>query len=347
MVPKKIKSTQVEITQPMKLLDSDGSLFRPGWARNNIIEYNREAITAPKWRIKEWDFYQVGCKDWMCQLNFFNISIASCALVTFVNLNTGEKVSDMILDIGTINRFQVNRNGERPYIFERKKGKKCLRFEVTEKERHLYWKSPKIEVDFVGENYTGENIVVMTPFKQKSNRFFFTEKINCMPTKGYVKYGGLFKKKIVDGNRHDLYMVLDWGRGPWMHKNYWFWGNGTTRIDDKLLGFEITWGIGDERHATETAIIYDGKCHKLGEVSIEREPDDHWDEPWVFHEENGRFELTMTPTYVHKDGLMTPLVGMLTHQVHGLWNGTVTLDDGTVIEIKDMYAFCEKVYNRW
>lgn len=42
-----------------------------------------------------------------------------------------------------------------------------------------------------------------------------------------------------------------------------------------------------------------------------------------------------------------PNVGMLTHQVHGLWNGTVTLDDGTVLEIKDMYAFCEKVYNKW
>jgi hypothetical protein len=38
---------------------------------------------------------------------------------------------------------------------------------------------------------------------------------------------------------------------------------------------------------------------------------------------------------------------MESHQCHGLWNGTATLDDGTVLEIKDMYAFCEYVTNAW
>ena len=35
------------------------------------------------------------------------------------------------------------------------------------------------------------------------------------------------------------------------------------------------------------------------------------------------------------------------HQVHGLWTGEAVLDDGKVIEVKDMYAFAEKMYNRW
>ena len=38
---------------------------------------------------------------------------------------------------------------------------------------------------------------------------------------------------------------------------------------------------------------------------------------------------------------------MHSHQVHGLWNGTVTLDDGQILEIRDLYAFCEYVENRW
>lgn len=61
-----------------------------------------------------------------------------------------------------------------------------------------------------------------------------------MPTRGFVKIGS----EVIDGNRDDLFTVLDWGRGVWDHKNYWFWGNGTTYIDGKLFGFEITWGIG-------------------------------------------------------------------------------------------------------
>ena len=38
---------------------------------------------------------------------------------------------------------------------------------------------------------------------------------------------------------------------------------------------------------------------------------------------------------------------MHSHQVHGLWSGTVTLDDGDTVEIRDFYAFCEYVENRW
>ena len=38
---------------------------------------------------------------------------------------------------------------------------------------------------------------------------------------------------------------------------------------------------------------------------------------------------------------------MHSHQVHGLWSGSVSLDDGTVLEIKELYAFCEYVENRW
>lgn len=336
---------QVEIKEPIKLLKEDGSLTQPGWARNNIIEYNRENITAPKWRIKEWDFYQVGCKDWMIQINFLNISVVSAGTIDYVDFKTGEHISDMIPEVWTINKNQLNRNGEKPYVIDYKRGNKQLYFEVTDEIRRLRWKSDKIEIDFTAQNYKGESIVVMTPFPGLPNRFFYTEKINCMPTQGKIS---LPDGRVIDTEgRDDVYTVLDWGRGPWKHKNYWFWGNGTTKIDGKLFGFEITWGIGDSSLGEETAIIYDGKCHKLGKVNVRHEPDGRWDQPWEFYEENGRFELTMTPFYVHKSGLMTPVLGMLPHQVHGLWNGTVTLDDGTVLKIENMYAFCEKVYNKW
>jgi len=56
----------------------------------------------------------------------------------------------------------------------------------------------------------------------------------------------------------------------------------------------------------------------------------------------------MTPPYDHHSDMNAlNIVRMHSHQVHGLWNGTVTLDDGTKLEIKDMYAFCEYVENKW
>ncbi|MEG2454417.1 MAG: DUF2804 domain-containing protein [Clostridia bacterium] len=229
------------------------------------------------------------------------------------------------------------------YKFEHKKGKKTMTFDVSETERHLTYKSAKIEMDFVMQNnLNNESITIATPFKQ-TNRFFLTQKINCMPSSGVVKIGD----RLIEFKGDDVFGVIDWGRGPWQHKNYWFWGNGTSYVNGKLFGFEITWGIGNEENATETAIFYDGKCHKIGKVDVEYQPDGRWLDKWIFKEENGRFQLTMTPFYDNKVGTIIGCVGMKTHQVHGLWNGTVTLDDNTVLEIKDMYAFCEKVYNKW
>ena len=71
-------------------------------------------------------------------------------------------------------------------------------------------------------------------------------------------------------------------------------------------------------------------------------------EPWKFISEDGRFNLTMKPFYDHHSDLnVANLARMHSHQVHGLWSGDVTLDDGTKLEIKDMYAFCEYVENKW
>ena len=69
--------------------------------------------------------------------------------------------------------------------------------------------------------------------------------------------------------------------------------------------------------------------------------------PWEFTSQDGRFRLTMQPFYDHHSDLNVGVMRMNSHQVHGLWSGSVTLDDGTELAIKDMYAFCEYVENRW
>ena len=115
-----------------------------------------------------------------------------------------------------------------------------------------------------------------------------------------------------------------------------------------MFGFEITWGIGCEDNATETCLFWDGKAQKIGSVDVETFPKGRYMEPWKFVSEDGRFNLTMTPYYDHHSDMnVLKIVRLHSHQVHGLWNGTVTLDDGTVVEIKDMYAFCEYVENKW
>lgn len=344
---------QNEIKQKTKLLNEDGTLHEPGWCRRNLYEYNREAITAPKLRIKEWDFYQFSNERYLVQMVFANISIGSGACVTVIDMTTGKAKVSLKIAVGTVNRFRLPANGDQPYNFRFKEKKKNYHFEidVTETERRLIFKGKtlggqKMNIDVKMAMMPGlESITIATPWqKPKPNRFFYTQKLNSMPVSGSMQIG----EEKTDFSPEDTFGVLDWGRGVWPFKNLWYWGNGTTRLPDgKLFGFEITWGFGDESNATETCLFYDGKAHKIGAVDVVQNPKGRWKEPWVFKSDDGRFDLTMTPTYVNRAGLMTPFVGAVCYQVHGLWNGTATLDDGTVLEIKDMFAFCEQMRNRW
>ena len=48
-----------EILDRHDLLDEKGVLIEPGWSKALITRYDRKQIKAPKFRIKEWDYYLV------------------------------------------------------------------------------------------------------------------------------------------------------------------------------------------------------------------------------------------------------------------------------------------------
>lgn len=341
---------QNEITKRQKLLDENGNLANPGWCRCNLYDYNIEKKSVSTMRLKEWDFYQVSNGRYMVQINIFNISLATCATFGFVDMLTGMKFDTMAMELITPNKNRLNKNGDVPNSFAFGKGKNRAEFVTTDDCHHIKFsgvcRGKKIDAEFFCNRLPNhESITIAIPFKEQGH-FFYTNKINCLNTYGTVVYGG----EKFEFSRENSFTVLDWGRGIWPYSNMWYWANGSAFVDGKIFGFELTWGFGNDDNASETALFYDGKCHKIGRVHLEFDPElgKRWMDDWHFISEDGRLDMTMTPFYDNCNEMMPlNLVGMNTHQVHGLWNGTVTLDDGTKLEIKDMYAFCEKVYNKW
>jgi hypothetical protein len=349
----KEKRKQIEIKEPTRLLGDDGTLLVKGWARHNIFEYDR-TVARPQWRGKEWDFYQIGNGEYFVQISFANISIGGYGGATLIDLKTGETISSMEFFLGGKNKYVPPLNGDMPNNLKFKRGKIELEFDTRETSRTLKFKgltkAGMMECDFQMDMFKDhQNMTIVTPFKNMPTRFFMTMKQNCMPAAGTVKIGD----KVYDFKKDDSFCVLDWGRGVWPHKNCWYWGNGAQYITDKegkkhIFGFEITWAIGDESYASETCLFYDGVAHKIGAVDTEIFPKGRYMEPWHFISDDGRFDMTMKPFYDNSTGaLVMGLIGAKCHQVHGIWNGTVILDDGTKLEIKDMYAFCEYVENLW
>ena len=345
-------SKQTEYTEPTPLLDKDGTLLSPGWARHQIFDYDRYQVKHP-YRRKEWDFYQLSDGRYMVQLSCANISLGGYVNAVLVDLKEGKTLCNaMDIFLGGKDKYILPPKGDVPNVVDMKIGKAKFEFITEETSRTLHYKRGDVELDFQMDILPDhENITTVLPFPKKKfkDRYFMTTKQNCMPTQGTFKT----KKGTYTFTKDTCFTNLDWGRVHTPYKLCWYWGNGSTWLKDDagkdhLFGFEITWAIGDESNATETCIFYDGKAHKFGAVDVETFPKpDKYMEPWHFVSEDGRFDMTMTPFYDHHSDINALVMRMHSHQVHGLWNGTATLDDGTVLEIKDMYAFCEYVENRW
>ncbi len=357
-----VKSEQREYTEPTELLASDGTLLAAGYARHNVFNYNRNN-SKPEIHRKEWDFYQISNGRYMLQVSFANITLGgylSASLVDLRNPNKKKKlaagvVADSVaLFVGGKDKYILPPKGDVPnkVRFNVKGiGSAYCEFITEKNKRTLFFRSKDTECRLEMDIPDGlENITTVLPFKDDPKSYFMTTKQNCMPCEGYFR-----KKDLkVEFSKEDTFCSLDWGRVNTPYKLVWYWGNGSTYITDKdgkkhTFGFEITWGIGDESKATETAIFYDGKLHKFGAVDVEHFPKpDKYMQPWHFKSEDGRFDFVMTPFYDHHcDTNALNVLRMHSHQVHGMWNGTAILDDGKKVEVKDMYAFCEYVENKW
>lgn len=345
-----IKSAQKEYKVSTKMFNESGKLLCPGWARHNVFEYDRTKVT-PVIHRKEWDFYQLGNDKYMVQISFANISIGGYASAVLVDIKTGKIIANpMALFLGGRDKYILPPKGDVPNNVKFAFGGAEFEFDTKETTRTLYFKMKDVECHFQMDIMPGlENLTTVFAYDNLPTRYFMTTKQNSMPTEGTFKVGN----KVYSFSKDDTFTVLDWGRVNTPYKNVWYWGNGSTYLTDDsgkkhIFGFEITWGIGTEANATETAIFYDGKLHKFGAVDVEVFPKpDKYMNPWHFVSEDGKFDMTMTPFYDHHADTNALVLRMHSHQVHGYWNGTVTLDDGTKLEIKDMYAFCEYVENRW
>ncbi len=341
---------QREYTEAAPLLGKDGTLLAAGWARHGIFQYDRNAVKH-KMRRKEWDFYQISNGSFMVQINFANISLGGYASAMLVDLKKHKILANAMSPfVGGADRYVLPPRGDAPNTVNFTVGGAAFSAETGETVRRLSFHSRDVQAEFSMDIAPGqENITTVLPFAGFPDRYFMTTKQNGMPCEGVFRVKGAEYRF----SKEDTFCVLDWGRVCTPYRLVWYWGNGSAYIDGPdgkrhLFGFEITWGIGDESHATETCLFYDGKAHKIGPVDVETFPKpDGYEKPWRFISRDGRFEMTMQPFYDHHSDLNAGVMRMHSHQVHGLWSGSATLDDGTILQIKDMYAFCEYVENRW
>ena len=336
-----------EVTTPRDLLDGRGNLAEPGWSRHLVQRYDRSKIQAPAWRIKEWDYYLVMGRDFAGAFTISDDGYIGLQSVSLLGL--GDKPwehTETVLNTFPLGKLKLPSSSEKgETVYEDKRIQ--MRFSAGAGERRItchferFWNGMPFDCDIALRQPDMESMVIATPW-DKPRHFYYNQKINCMRASGWMEYDGVrytFDPKTDFG-------TLDWGRGVWTYDNTWFWGSGNCDLDGVPFGFNIGYGFGNTSAATENVIFYDGKVHKLDDITFHI-PADSYMKPWTFTSSDGRFEMDFVPILDRAAKIDFKVLVSDQHQVFGRMSGKAILDDGTVLEIKDVLCFAEKVHNRY
>ena len=334
-----------------KLLDEKGNLNEAGYAFSLIKEYNRKDINGLKGRIKEWDYYYIGDKEYGVALTIDDNSYMGLVSVSVLDYKNKTEVTKSYMEwltFGSTNLPSTSKDGD---IFTEDK-KYSMFFANKNGKRHLVCKMKKVrgkedfECDIVLEETTDKSMVIATPFKKKKH-FYYNQKINLLKAKGFFKLGNeyhQFKKDETLG-------VLDWGRGVWTYSNTWYWSSlNAYSKDGTRIGFNLGYGFGDTSNASENMLFVDKEAYKLEDVIFNIPKDEKgkhlFTEDWTFTNRDGTIDLKFHPIIDRYSNTNALIIQSNQHQVFGYFKGTIKAD-GKSFEIDNLLGFAEMVKNRW
>ncbi|SHK07999.1 DUF2804 domain-containing protein [Hespellia stercorisuis] len=335
-----------EVTTVQELLDENGELREPGWSRRMVQQYHRSQVKAPGFRIKEWDYYLVLNQEFAAAFTISDDGYIGLQSVSILNFKEGWEHTNTVLNPFPMGRMKLPESSVKGHAAYKDKNLQIY-FLVKKGNRRLvckwknFYQGKTFQCDITLEQPEMDTMVIATPWKKK-HAFYYNQKINCMPASGTMTFDG----KTYTFSPQTDYGTLDWGRGVWTYDNMWYWGSANATVNGKPFGFNIGYGFGDTSAATENILFYDGVGHKLDDVTFHI-PEDDYLAPWTFTSSDGRFEMDFKPVLDRAAKTSAVLIVTDQHQVFGHLSGRAVLDDGTVLELKDVMCFAEQVHNRY
>ncbi|MDD4316067.1 MAG: DUF2804 domain-containing protein, partial [Clostridia bacterium] len=317
---------QNQITQRTRLLKEDGSLASPGYAVKPLFIYDRNDIKACGFKIKEWDYYYVGNKDYAVCMTIADNSYMALVSVTLLDFRTLFQQTISKMKFFTFGKLDLPSTAEKGDVEFSAKGF-YIKFTNDGVSRNLvchcenFFEGKTLDIDVALTDFPEESMVIATPFTDAPQAFYYNQKINCMTASGSAKLAG--EVYSFDGN--GAMGLLDWGRGVWTYKNTWYWGSLSTKLPNgDKFGFNIGYGFGDTSAATENMLFLNGKAHKLSEVAFNiplKDGKDDFMSPWTFSSDDGRFEMDFEPLLNRYANINLGVLCSVQNQVFGYFSG--------------------------
>lgn len=346
---------QQQLVPGTDLLDEQGHVRQIGYGTDFVVRYNREQIQRPQSQILEWDYYLALKRDYAIGVSTACTGAQSRISVHLIDFKRNFHIceTDFIpesipMPLDPFGDVSI-KSGRSEGTYVKKGSKTYLKIHMND------FGGDGIHFDALLE-FTipkTDKMVIVVPYEDPE-LFYYNYKVNCLAVTGFAKYGD----EMYEFSPEDCVGTNDWGRGLWEPVNQWYWGSASGEIDGLPFGFNIGHGFGDTAKATENMIFYDGVCHKLNDVTFHIPgdvigdlklilPDENYLQTWDFVSSDGRLDMKFTPVHDRQSGIQRAEYLSVQHQVFGYFNGTAVLDDGRVLEIRDLFGFAEKVGNDW
>ncbi len=329
------------------LLNLKGELIESGYHTKLIKTYDKKLVKNARLRLKEWDYYYVGNKDYGLAITVADNGYMWLLSVTLLDFNLRAETSKSKMGFIPFKRFNLPKTSEKGNI-KVKKGEWEISIVHEKNTRHIEAYIPNFKVfePLIVNIYLNESIddsmVIATPFKKRT-KFYYNQKINLLKANGSVILGD----ETLDFNQ--CYGVLDWGRGSWTYHNTWYWASLSGIYETHKIGLNLGYGFGDTSKATENMFFYDDQTYKLDDVQfvIPKENQQYeYLKPWKIISKDLKINLEFKPILDRNSSTNAIIIKSIQHQVFGYFSGTITTD-GKTFEINDMIGFAERVENKW
>ena len=344
----------------------DGSLAQRGRATSLVRTYDRARVKAPKWRIKEWDYYLINDDEYAVALTLGDMGYSGLVSASVIDFTQGVSHTASVITPLPLGKFKLPaHSGSGTSRFEN--NRVSFSFEVAEGCRRIKARfadfdgTDDLVFEAVLDEEPEDSMVIATPWAEDPLAFYYNQKIVAMRARGSFKKGLLVHGFCPE----DSFGLLDWGRGVWTRDNTWYWavaqgwqdGRGGCGDDARRFGLNLGYGFGDTSAASENMVFVDGVAHKLGRVdfgipektgaaSAKKTADRYQlEHPWHMTDDEGRLDLTFTPLLDRVDWMDFKVIRSDQHQVFGRFDGWVALDDGARFEVVNLLGSAEVIHN--
>ena len=184
---------QHRIITPGPLHDENGRLIETGYATRLIKTYDRGRIAARPFRIKEWDYYAVCTDRFALALTIDHNGYMTMDSISLLDFEENSQVTSSRISLPAFAKRSLPPTSAKGDIRVAGKGYE-ISFENDGSVRHLrgymdrFTKDSGITFDLALTDAPEESMVIVTPFRNHPEAFYYNQKINCMRVSGQIRH---------------------------------------------------------------------------------------------------------------------------------------------------------------